>query len=162
MKHPAIARGIVEIQEAQEVAEEPGEGTVPDPDKVLVEMRIRRYFVYDGEEGARFEGPLWLAVGGTKKRIFVGLDEPEKHAFVQHVSGVLTPFGALELRTNMARLGWDERELARRCGVSAGAIRDAVLRTSSCTNTYPKMLAAIRLGQHAMAMLEEQKAKAAA
>lgn len=152
MKHPVVARGIVKIQEASPIEPEVGEGTVPaDEDKVLVQIRVKRFFVYDGEDGAQFEG-----------RVFTGLADAEKHAFVQRSNGILTPFGAMEMRSWMHRLDWDDRELGARAGVNAGAVRDALLMTSSCTNTYPKMLHAVRIGLDAQARLDASKAKAVA
>lgn len=183
MKHPVVARGIVKIQEASPIEPEVGEGTVPvtDEDKVLVQIRVKRFFVYDGEEGARFEWhkpdrdfrTWWDQLSEKSKalkqsrsdpqvRIFTGLADAEKHAFVQRSNGILTPFGAMEMRSWMHRLGWDDRELGARAGVNAGAVRDALLMTSSATNTYPKMLHAVRIGLDAQARLEASKAKAVA
>lgn len=175
MKNPVVARGIVKIEDARPIGEETEAGQ-------LVQIRTSSYFVYDGEEGASFEwhkphipdfGLWWDQLSAKSQalkrsrsdppqRSFLGLADVEKHAFVQLSNGMLTPFGAVELKTNLATLGWDNRELAARAGVSAGAVRDALLRTSSCTNTYPKMLLAIRVGLDAKARLDAAKAKAAA
>lgn len=172
MKNPVVARGIVKIEDATPIGEETEAGQ-------LVQIRTSSYFVYDGEEGAQFEwvqrerqaawrnglpriskGFEWEKT--ITERVFQGLADVEKHAFVQLTNGMLTPYGAVELKTNLATLGWDYRELAARAGVSAGAVRDAVLRTSSCTNTYPKMLLAVLVGLDAKARLDAVKAKAAA
>lgn len=111
------------------------------------------FFVYDGEEGAEFRSTGKI----PRERVFVAMAEPEKHAFVQRANGYLTPFGAMEMRANLAALGWDFRELSKRCGVPAGACRDALLMTSMASRTYPKMLAAVRLGLHAKALMDARK-----
>jgi len=178
MKKPAVARGVVVIQNATPIEPEPG--TVPvteDDDKVLVEIRVSRFFVYDGEEGAQFQDVQrerqfgWrrgmprlsrdFNAGPYTERVFLGLDDVEKHAFVQKDNGMLTPFGAMEMQAWMNALGWDYRELGQRAGVAAGACRDALLMTASATNTYPKMLAAIRVGLHAKSLIDAKKAKVA-
>lgn len=179
MKPSPIARGIVEIQDAKPLESH----TVPviegEEDKVLVEIRIKRFFVYEGEEGARFETVtrqrrLQWRHGLPRasrhyehekqivERVFTGLDDAEKHAFVQRSNGMLTPFGAMEMRGWLHELGWSNRDLAERSGVNVGAVRDALLMTSSATNTYPLMLAAVRIGLDAKARLDAVKAKAAA
>lgn len=141
MKKPVIARQRVTV-----IHETPIDQTGPNGEPMVL-RHSESFFVYDGEEG----------VDLANRTVKLG----QEHPFVQRESGVLTPFGAMEMRAHLETLGWEWRELAARAGVNAGACRDALLMTCSATNTYPKMLAAVRVGLDAMARLEAQKAKAA-
>lgn len=142
MRQPVIARQRVTVTHEKPV-ENPGlemEGQV--------ESWTESFFVYEGEVG----------VDLTARTVAAG----EDHKFLQQSNGVLTPFGADQLQLLMKILEWDFRELGRRAGVNAGACRDAVLRSSSCTNTYPKMLQAIRVGLDVKGRMEAAKQKEAA
>lgn len=141
MKKPVIARQRVTVTNEKPV-ENPGSEMAG-----AVETWTESFFVYEGE----------LGVDLVAKTVQAG----EEHHFVQEATGLLTPHGAEQVHLLMSVLGWDNRELASRAGVNAGAVRDAVMRTASCTNTYPKMLQALRIGLDAKARLEAQKAKAA-
>lgn len=142
MKKPVIARQRVTVTHENPV-ENPGSEMAG-----AVETWTESFFVYEGESGVDLVG----------KTVAAG----EDHHFVQEATGLLTPHGAEQVHLLMSVLGWDNRELGQRAGVNAGAVRDAVMRTASCTNTYPKMLQALRIGLDAKARLDAAKQKAAA
>lgn len=142
MKKPTIARQRVTVTH-----EKPIENPVSES-AGQVETWTESFFVYEGEPGVDLASQT--------------VADGEDHKFVQEATGILTTFGADQMQLLMKILEWDFRELGRRAGVNAGACRDAVLRSSSCTNTYPKMLQAIRVGLDVKGRMESAKQKEAA